>query len=204
MTAVEELRELCENLRIKRKEELKSILNEYFEATFILPHKPWRAVVGNKKCRPIPIYRDFGFPEYGDFFKIQWPNYSEETLRNVLTDLGFVVTENKICISVPAYEKGKKLTFAQEWVKKINTSYSEYCEKEKHLAKEFYQEFVSKLISTPVEKIKTCDGYTLFMDFKIEPKSSSKCASFVRKLMLRDGIEELFENGSYKGIKVST
>ena len=204
MTTAKELRQHCEQLRNEREEELKSVLNDYFESTFIVGHRPFRAVIGNKKCKPIPIHRDF-LAFSGETvlnFKIQWPNFSEELLRKELENLGFIITKNRISISVPPYEKGVKLSFAQEWVRKINASYSDYCANEKKIANEVYSEFVSALLSTPTKSIKTYDGYTLFCDFKFERKISSKCATFIRRLMVRDGIEEYYEDGKYKGIKV--
>ena len=237
MTTAKELRQYCEQLRNEREEELKCVLNDYFESTFIVCHRPFRAVIGNKKCKPIPIHRNFlAFSEetvlpsimavikekrcrpisisimHRDFLalsgetvlncKIQWPNFSEELRRKELEKLGFIITGNRISISVPPYEKGAKLSFAQEWVKKINTSYSDYCANEKKIANEVYSEFVSELLSTPTKSIKTYDGYTLFCDFKFDCKISSKCTTFIRRLMIRDGIEECYEDGKYKGIKV--
>lgn len=204
MTTVKELRQHCERLTSKREEELKSALSEYFHSTFIAGHRPFRAVIGNKKCKPIPIHRTFvafsGETLLSD--KIKWPNFSEELLRKELENLGFIITKNRISISVPPYEKGAKLSFAQEWVKKINASYSEYCANEKKVANEMYSEFISALYSVPVESIKTYDEYTLFCDFKFDRKISSKCATFIRRLMARDGIEEYYEDGKYRGIKV--
>ena len=87
-------------------------------------------------------------------------------------------------------------------VKKINDSYSEYCANEKKVANEMYSEFISALYSVPDESIKTYDEYTLFCDFKFYRKISSKCATFIRRLMARDGIEEYYEDGKYRGIKI--
>ena len=204
MTTAKELRQHCERLTSKREEDLKSALSEYFNSTFIACHKPFRAVIGNKRCKPIPIHRAF-VASSGETFlssKIKWPNFSEELLRKELENLGFIITKNRISISVPPYEKGAKLSFAQEWVKKINASYSEYCANEKKVAKEMYSEFISALCSVPVETIKTYDEYTLFCDFKFDRKISSKCLTFIRRLMVRDGIEEYYEDGKYIGIKV--
>ncbi len=211
MTKAKELREYCEKLRVEREENLKTVLNDYFEAVFIKSHKPWRAVIGNKKCKPIPIYRDFyyfennsTYPEKTEFgWRFKWPNMSEEMIRQGLMNLGFVITENWISISVPAYEKGKKLTFAQEWVKKINTSYSEYCANEKKRADRLYEECISDLMSMPTEFIRTFDEYTLFCEFMFSKEISITCAKFFNRLMVHDGIEEHYENGVYKGIKVS-
>lgn len=203
MTSATELREHCDQLRIQREEDLKSILNDYFESSFIEAHRPWKAVIGNKRCKPIPIHRDFYSSDATSFCrKFKWPNLSEDSLRKGLESLGFVITEHRISLAVPACEKGEKLTFAQEWVKKINYSYSQYCVNEKKKANELYAEFISKLHSAPSESVKTYEEYTLFEEFKFEPKISSKCATYIRDLMSRDGLEEYYEDGKYKGIRV--
>lgn len=204
MTTANELRKHCENIRTERNEELKTILSDYFESTFIVAHRPFRAVIGNKKCKPIPIYRSFLTYSGGKilYYKIKMPNFSEELLRKELENLGFVITKNRISITVPPCEKGAKLSFAQEWVKKINDSYSEYCDNEKKKAMEIYSHFVSALLSTPAESILTYDEYTLFCDFKFDCEISFKCATFIRRLMLHDRIEEYYEDGKYIGIKV--
>lgn len=204
ITAVE-LREHCKKLRIQREEDLKSVLSNYFEYAFISRHRPWKAILGNKKCKPIPIHRDLYYPmKTGFWCKFEWPNFSEEALRQCLTNLGFYVTEHRISLCVPPCEEGKELTFAQDWVKKINTSYSEYCANEKEVAKKRYSEFLSKLYSTPLEKTKTFSEYTLFCDFKFDTEISSVCNRYMLRFMSRDGIAQYFEDGKYKGIIVST
>ena len=202
MTSAKELRENCDKLRVDRTEELKSALNDYFEKYFIEGHEAWRAVIGNKRCRPIPIHQDvLRLPNPAPSMK--WPNLSDDLIRKELEDLGFVLTKDKIRLSVPPCEKGKPLTFAQEWVKKINASYSRYCFAEKKKAKELYPKLISQLRSTPVEKVITCTGYTLFCDFKFdEPPMSQKCTNHLIALMSRDGIEQYYEDGEYKGIRV--
>ena len=85
MATVDNLREHCKELRKKREEELKTVLDDYFDENFITKHRPFRAVIGNKKCKPIPIHNSFGTYRY------QWPNFSEELLRHELENLGFVV-----------------------------------------------------------------------------------------------------------------
>lgn len=203
MTSATELREHCDQLRIQREEDLKSILNDYFESSFIEAHRPWRAVIGNKRCKPIPIHRDFSSSDVTtSCYKFIWPNLSEDLLRKSLENLGFVITEHRISLTVPACEKGKKLTFAQEWVKRINSSYSQYCVNEKKKANELYAEFISKLHSAPSESVKTYEGYTLFEGFKFETKISQKCANHIISLMSRDGLEQYYEDGKYKGIRV--
>lgn len=203
MTTAKGLRQHCDQLRIKREEDLKSILSTYFESSFIEAHSPWRAVIGNKRCKPIPIYRDFYSSDTTSFWhKFKYLNLSEDLLRKGLEELGFVITEHRISLTVPACEKGKKLTFAQEWVKKINSSYSQYCLNEKKKANELYSDFISKLHSTSDESVKTYEGYTLFEGFKFETVISSKCATYIRALMSCDGIEEYYEDGKYKGVRV--
>ena len=204
MTSAKKLRERCDQLRFQRKGDLKPILDHYFESSFIEDHRPWKAVIGNKRCKPIPIYRDFYSPDTTSFScrtKFKWPNLSEDLIRKGLKDLGFVITENRISLSVPACVKGEKLTFAQKWVRKINHSYSQYCANEKQKAIEIYEELISKLYSTSAMNIITCEGYTLFY-VKSETKISAKCSKYLRALMARDGIEEYYENDAYKGIKV--
>lgn len=202
MMSAKELRENCDKLRVDRTEELKSALNDYFEHYFIEGHAPWRAVIGNKRCRPIPIHRDvLRLPNPCPSMK--WPNLSEDLIRKELEDLGFVLTKDKIRLLVPPCEDGQKLTFAQEWVKKINHSYSRYCFEEKKKAKELYPKLISQLHSTPAEKVMTCTGYTLFCDFKFdEPPMSQKCANHLTTLIARDGIEHYYEDGKYKGIRL--
>ena len=206
MTTAKELREYCDKLRNVQEEDLKSVLNNYFESAFIARHRPWRAVIGNKRCKPIPIHRDFSFTEVEQdtLFpeKFKWPNLSEEAIRQELANLGFVVTGPRIAISVPPCEEEKELSFAQEWVKKINYSYSVYCKTEKELGKSLYPEFLSELRSTPTENIKIFDEYVLFSGFKFSKTISPICHRVILSLMESDGIEELYENGEYKGIKV--
>lgn len=203
MTTATELRKYCDQLRIQREEDLKSILNDYFEFSFIEAHRPWKAVIGNKRCKPIHIHSNFYSLDEAVFcHEFKWPNLSEDLLRKNLESLGFVITEHRILLTVPACEKGEKLTFAQEWVKKINSSYLQYCVNEKKKANELYAEFISKLHSAPSESVKTYEEYTLFEEFKFEPNISSKCARYIKSWMLRDGIEEYYEDGKYKGIRV--
>ena len=205
MNSIQELRERCDQLHIQREEALKAVLVDYFESSFIEGHSPWKAIIGNKNCKPIPIHRAFRtFGANSSYCRpFEWPNLSEELIRKHLKSLGFAVTEDKIRLSVPACEKGKKLTFAQEWVKKINHSYSQYCAKEKRLAKEVYSALISQLDSTPDKDVKTFEGYTLFYGVKSENPISAKCAAYTRSLMARDMIEEYYdESNNYVGIKV--
>lgn len=214
MSTINELHEFIEQLRSQRKVEneakkseaklqIEVALNEYLQKAFIEGHRPWRAVIGNKRCRPVPIHHGIKF--YGEYFHCEvprWPNMSEEFIREYLEELGFVLTESWICASVPAYKKGDQLSFAQKWVKKINQSYSIYCTQEKKKAIGMYSEFISELTLTPPEKIKFYDGYTLFEDFEFSKRISSKCAHFMKQMLKKDGIEICFDEHIYEGVIV--
>ncbi len=206
MSNAKELRERCNQLREERREELKSVLNRYAQEYFST--KPCRAVIGNKKCKPIPIHKSiFDFERKSIYHEgcLVWPNFSKDQLREELKDLGFVLTENLyFCISIPPIQKGKKLTFAQKWMRKINDNYSAYCHNQKKLANEVYSIFILDLLSIPAEEIKICKEYTLFCNYKynFENPISIKCYSYIKRLMSKDRISEFYENGEYKGIIV--
>lgn len=206
MSNAKELRERCNQLKDERREELKSVLNIYAQEYFST--RPFRAVIGNKRCKPIPIHKSIlGFEQksvYHDRY-LFWPNFSKDQLRKELEDLGFVLTESSnFCISIPPIQKGKKLTFAQKWMKMINDNYSAYCHNQKKLANEVYSTLILDLLSMSAEEIKTCEGYTLFYNYKYNSKSkiSIKCYSYVKSLMAKDRIAEFYENNEYKGIIV--
>ena len=59
MAYLEGVRKLYENLREKRKEELISVLDKWFEKRFITEDRVWHANEGTKRCRPVPIHSDF-------------------------------------------------------------------------------------------------------------------------------------------------
>ncbi len=204
MDTADSLRRYCKELREKREEELKTVLDDYFCDNFIAEPRPFRAVLGNKKCKPIPVYKKILEPckAKNESCFYQWPNFSEELLRQELENLGFVVTKNKISIMVPPYEKGKELSFAQEWVRKINQSYSKYCASQKKFADKMYSKYVLELLSINPERIKTYQSYTLFCDFEFGYRVSPKCETYIKRLMMRDGIEPYYEDGKYRGIKV--
>lgn len=212
ITTVEDLRKLCDQVHNQRKEDVKAILTDWLEYSFMTSPKPWRAVIGNKKCKPIPIHRSF--PSYKlreSYQKIErepinnyfhWPDLPDKEIREIIESLGFVIAEHALSISVPAFEKGKPLTFAQEWVQKINNNYSFYVRTERKKARTYYLELISQLCTTPITNIETCDEYTLFEDFKFEPIMSRKCNRYLKKLLLENGIEEFYEEKKYKGIRI--
>ncbi len=214
---------LYEKAHQERVEELKFVLNIYFENEFIKAHRPWRAVIGNKKCRPIPIHRSIRFPrkEYEGSNMLVWPKMDEETLKMELENLGFVIKDyknineelkglgikiiaDKISISVSPIEKGKELTFAQEWVKKINQSYSEYCAKEKRLAMSIYSEMMVELGKKSTKEIELRKNKELlFYGYKQNYTVSQKCNKYINRFMRENGVRECFEDGEYKGIIAS-
>lgn len=227
MANVEELRKDCikmheqqmlekERIEQLRYEEIKFILSDWLEL-FISDHHAWRAVIGNKKCHPIPIHNYFSKKDrlslpYLKFRETRcsewcflWPDLPDEKVRQAIGDLGFVVfgtSLNNMSLAVSAYEKGHPLTFAQICVQRINHSYSEYIAAERKKAKYCYRDFLSQLCDVPNESIVICDGYALFKDFKFKPRMSLRCARYIRAMMHRDGLKELYEDGEYKGIRV--
>lgn len=202
----DDLRKFCENLKDERIEDVKEVLKKYFESQFLSgTPRPWRAITGKKRCRPVPIHRNIWFRESDSEFFYQWPKISREMVHNELKKLGFnvIVYENgNILLTIDPLEKGKKLTFAQEWLKKINHNYSMYCDGEIKYAKELYSTFIELLLSTPKEKIETFEGYTLFHDFKFNGNLSRKCAKHLNKMLEAEGIMQECKNGTYLGIKV--
>ena len=209
MTTIENIRKQNKELALQRKENVKTILEEHFENTYINKPRAFRAIVGNKRCRPIPIHRSLiwtttdGKETTFHYHKYEVENISEELIRKELEELGFVLTKDKIRLMVPPCEKGKKLTFAQELVKKINKNYSLYCKAEYEKAEKLYSfEVLEALRLASLKNVKTCNGYTIYYMEKFETPISRPCYRRIKQLMLRDGIEEYFEEGKYKGLKV--
>lgn len=205
MSTREELQEFIKKLRIEReneaKQQIEKLLENFFQQSFIEGHRPWRAVIGNKRCKPVPIHHHIGFYKESSIDKdSMWPDMPESFIREYLETLGFVLTESPMCISVPAYKKGEAMSFAQKWVRKINHSYSVYCLNEKKLAEKMYSDFIQELIETPVEKIKIRDGYVLFENFKFSKEVSRKCANYLNRLLMNEcRIYAKVEDGKYLG-----
>lgn len=211
---LEKIRNLCDNLLTQRKEEVKLILSDWLEYCFIRVNKPWRAFVGKRKFRPIPIHRSFSLAKLTEPYKqgtiykswsyFSWPDLPDSIIIEVLENLGFVVSGPRICLSVPIHKKGEPYTFAQEWVKRINHNYSLYVASEKKLAKTYYSMVLSDLCNYPHEKILSRDGYTLFsyFTFETELNRSKKCNFTLFQLLKGVGIEPYFEDGEYAGLRV--
>lgn len=208
MSTIKDLQDFIEKLRIERenvaKLQIEALLENFFQQSFIEGHRPWRAVIGNKRCKPVPIHHHIGFYKESSIDKdSMWPDMPESFIREYLETLGFVLTKGEICVSVPAYKKGEPLSFAQKWVRKINHSYSEYCVNEEKRAVEMYSDFIQELIETPVEKIKIRDGYVLFEKFKFSKELSRKCYHNMKRTMKEDGyIFEVYDDKKYIGVGV--
>lgn len=196
MSTIKDLQDFIEKLRIERENEAKlqieALLENFFQQSFIEGHRPWRAVIGNKRCKPVPIHHHIGFYKESSIDKdSMWPDMPESFIREYLETLGFVLTKGEICVSVPAYKKGEPLSFAQKWVRRINQSYSEYCVNEERRAVEMYSDFIDELINTPTENIKLRNGYVLFTGFKFSKELSRKSYHYLKKRMKEDGIFEV-------------
>lgn len=205
MTTAKELHNFCNELRNQRREEVKVLLTNWL-AGFIANHKRWRAVIGNRKCRPIPIHRDFTKNPLFSNYYILWPDLPDEEIQAVIESLGFVVTGkncNSFCLSVPPYENGKKLTFAQEWVRKINHNYSVYVAHERKKAEFFYHVILSELCDSSATNVKICNGYTLFEGYRFQTEISSQCYHYIRSLLAKDGIEQYYDEcDGYEGLRI--
>ncbi len=224
MANVEVLRNKCKEIHQQRQQEVELILTDWLEL-FISTGHAWRAVTGNKKCKPIPIHKYFRnsdrltttYDEYKKGYnfrrlnEFRWPDIPEKEIFEIIESLGFIIctfnhlsyTLANMCLVVPDSKKGQPLTFAQKWVRKINHAYSEYIVSEKNLAKNYYESMVSQLCDVPYETIQIYDGYALFKGFEFNSSNISlRCARYVRTMMHKDGLKELYENREYKGICV--
>lgn len=211
---VEELRELCNKIHEERRKEVETVFKCWL-GDFIKDNRPWRAVEGNKRCKPIPMYKSFSYKrirnlrDEGKFFSRYFPDLPNKEIKEIIEGLGFVVfesryydTEGNFCIAIPACEKGKPLTFAQEYVRKINYNYSLYIAEEKKKAREIFDEIITELSNMPIEKITRGKGLTLFEEYRYQTVVSRECARFCKRLYEKNGIKEYYEDGEYKGICV--
>lgn len=211
---VKKLRELCNEIHQERREEVETVFKCWL-ADFIKDNRPWGAIIGKKRFVAIPMYKSFSNERIRNlrnekkFFDRYLPDLPNEEIKEIIESLGFVVFESKyheseghFCIAVPAYEKGKPLTFAQEYVRKINHHYSVYVQEEKRKAEKLFDELITELRKMPIEKIKRCKGFTLFEGFKLEKTVSPICGLHCRRLLKKSGIEDYYEDGEYLGVAV--
>ncbi len=224
MANVEVLRNKCKEIHQQRQQEVELILTDWLEL-FISTGHAWRAVTGNKKCKPLPIHKYFSssdrlsttYEEYKksyDFVygnRFCWPDIPEKEIFEIIEGLGFIIctfnhlscTLANMCLVVPDSKKSQPLTFAQKWVRKINHAYSEYIVSEKNLAKNYYEAMVSQLCECPSGSIQICDEYALFKNYVFDSIGMSlRCVRYIRAMMHKDGLKELYENREYKGICV--
>lgn len=201
MKTVEELRQYCNDIHARRREAVLIVLENFLERDFLYSHRPWKAVIGNRKCKPIPIHR-YILKTSRPGATLVWPDLPLDEIIEIIESLGFVVTSSEnLRIVVPPCPKGKPLTFAQEWVKRINYNYSLYVDKQKRRAKELYPEFISQLSETPFTKIKRGNNCTFFEDFSFRnPKEEYDFIfyRYLKNLLAKDGIIP-YENGDHKG-----
>ncbi len=210
MKTVQELRERCNNIREEQIEEVRKTIEYWIEEVVIPKNVPWRAVIGNRRCKPVPIHKDFSVRKKninGIILKngeICWPNFEDEIIREYIECLGFVIGKRSdyLAISVPPHEKGKTLTFAQECVRKVNDNYSCYCQREKSKAKELFSEVIEEIYNTSIYEIQENDDCVIFKDFKFSKKVSKECARFSNRLLRKNGIKPYYEevNGKRKYI----
>lgn len=215
---IESLRSFCNKVHEQRREDVKKALTDWLEE-FILKNRRWRAVIGNKKCKPISIHRNFYSnkksrkpyikPPVNMYSptRYYWPDLSDAEIKEIIRSLGFVVSGGPgefwaMAVSVPKPEKGKSLTFAQEWVKKINHNYSLYCAKEKENAKKYFKEIISDLCNMPIEQVKTESDRVLFEGYQFKTPVSSKCHNYIRAEMAKNGIKEYYVDENNFGIQV--
>ena len=62
---------------------------------------------------------------------------------------------------------------------------------------------VSQLCECPSGSIQICDEYALFKNYVFDSIGMSlRCVRYIRAMMHKDGLKELYENREYKGICV--
>lgn len=126
----------------------------------------------------------------------EWPEHlAKNSIISILKDLGFYVVLNHlgyICISVPTPEKGKKnLTWAQTWVKKVNTNYQKNLNKARNLAQINKSTFINKLIQTPIIKIDK--NFTIFDNFDFATDFKNELWYIIMlNLLEQDGIKRYY------------
>ena len=202
MKTVQDLRERCNNIKDEQREEVRKTIEYWLEEIVIPKNVPWRAVIGNRRCKPVPIHKDFSAIKkckYGEIKSswglVCWPNFEDEIIRECIESLGFVIgtRSNNLAISVMPYEKGKPLTFAQECVKKVNDNYSLYCQREKNKAEELFPEIIEELYNTSIYKIQENDDCVIFKNFEFSKIINKECVKFCRRLLRKKGIKPYYE-----------
>lgn len=220
MKTLEDLRQKCKEIAEKEHREAVKESIEYWMMNKAIPkHRVWRAVIGNKKCKPVPIHRDFSYRSRREepyknsamvdqLGYVMWPDLEYEEIKRHLESLGFVIgnLSEKLALSVPAPKKGEPLTFAQKCVKIINQQYSLYVEEEKIKAKNVVEDFITELYNTPDDKIRRGNGCTIFEDFVYSKTISKECCRFCNRYLKQNGIIAYYEDSDgrqvYEGVAV--
>lgn len=197
MTDFNEIYKICVTVQKDYRRDLQEILDNYFLKHFIIEPRPWKAVLGNKQCKPIAIHRDFSpLESYQTYpLRFNWPKYSYAMLTKELIKLGFVVyrKDHYLYLCTPQVV-GHQLTYAQKKVREINRSYGIYCAEEKKKAKKLYSQFLDSLVEgkTIMDKIYVLDNNLIL--FKVDDidknyeLASSHCKRYFNRMMTRDGI----------------
>lgn len=197
---MEDLREYCNIVKTERKEEIKEDLEAWLNKKFGYGLKPWRAIIGKKVVKPIPL----------NLYEVdrEWPNVTKEFIKKTIEDLGFIVFESLngtgLVLAVTKCKKGQKLTWAQNKIRQLNHDYSQYVANEKVKAQKYFDKIISDFCNFESSKPLLGDGYILFENYKSGITISPKCKKFINRLLRENKMEECFENGKYLGIRVST
>ncbi|MCI8345008.1 MAG: hypothetical protein HFJ42_03420 [Clostridia bacterium] len=196
---IQDLRKECEN-------QVKAILECWLNTKFGYEKKPWRAVEGRKRLRPIPLYLYECNKE--------WPeNMTPDFIRKSIIKLGFIIYPSLngkgITLVIPEWKEGEKLTWAQEKIRTLNHDYSRYVEDEKRRAQSIFKQLLEELSNYDTTKVIVGDGCIIFKGYKfgamgIEPRVtiSRECYKFIRRLYKEHNMEEYFDNEKYIGLRV--
>ncbi len=209
---LENIRIQCNKIHKNRRDTVKQMLILWLEKQFIYEHhRPWKAVLGNKRFRPVPIHRDFSSDKIRNLNcvtnpSLYWPELPDEEILSIIKDLGFKIcsvnTElddnnksvvlDELCLYVLPPEEGKPLTFAQEWVRKINNAYSKYVREERKIAKQHYFEVLSDLnglcSNDYADYIRFGDDCVIIENYDYSEYMSKICRAHVTRLLAKDGI----------------
>lgn len=198
--SIQELRNECEN-------QVKAILECWLNQKFGYGNKPWRAVEGRKRLRPIPIYLYECNKE--------WPkNMTPDFIRKSIIKLGFTIYPSLngkgINLAIPEWKEGEKLTWAQKKIRTLNHDYSIYVEEEKRRAELLFNQLLEELSNYDTTKVIVGDGYTIFKGYKFgetaginsEITISRECYKFIKRHYKEHNIEEYFEDKEYIGLRL--
>lgn len=218
MATINELRNYCKDLQIYREDidlykvsyedklvDLISILDNYFKVSYIQANKPWKAY---------DVEKWIEYSGIREFVKL-YPDITEKELRSLFATLGYKVyfmgddsrfyEYSGISIIPKFFKEDGKLSYAQNWVRRINRNYSEYCKFEIRFAREIFPEFLDELMKTPAKKIEVYEDRVVYRDFHFSIGPLSKqCLSKLKKILRENGIFQLFDksDGHYIGIEV--